>query len=113
MIESKQKFFARLGVLYFAHPEVLKRELPQAYEVCHELFRLSRSSPVNNEYIRSKIWTTSRGIAENGVQPPTKQNNGRNDARSIKNQSTSELERLRNAVAQILKSPRTGKKTNL
>lgn len=109
----KAEVFARLGVLYFAHPEVLKRELTKAYEVYHELFGLSKISPVNNEYVRSKVWATTRGAAQNGVQSSAKQKHGGDDARGIGKESARELGRLRNAIAKVLKSPEMGKKADL
>lgn len=58
----KAELFARLGVFYFAHPEVLKRELPQSYEVYHDLFGISQSSPHDGAYVRSKVWSASEGL---------------------------------------------------
>ena len=109
----KAEVFARLGVLYFAHPEVLKRELPQAYEVYHELFGLSATDPLNTGYVRSKIWTTSRGASQDGMQSQTKQKYGTDHAASSGKESASELGRLRRTISDVLKSPITGQKAKL
>lgn len=36
----KAELFARLGVIYFGQPELLRRTLPKAYEAYHETFRM-------------------------------------------------------------------------
>lgn len=109
----KAEVFARLGVLYFAHPEVLKRELLKAYEVYHELFGLSKNSPVSDQYIRSKIWAVPRGIDQVCQRQATMEAVRTSHWRSIGAESASELGRLRQAIAQVLKSPVGGKKADL
>ncbi len=110
----KAELFARLGVLYFAHPEVLKRELPQTYEVYHELFGISQSSPHDGTYVRSKIWATSRGIGALGGNDRTNSEVRQHDEKSTgRQQANSELGQLLSAIAIAFKSPITGQKAKL
>ena len=103
-----------LGVLYFAHPEVLKRELPQTYEVYHELFGISQSSPHDGTYVRSKIWATSRGIGALGGNDRTNSEVRQHDEKSTgRQQANSELGQLLSAIAIAFKSPITGQKAKL
>lgn len=109
----KAELFARLGVFYFAHPEVLKRELPQSYEVYHELFGISQSSPHDGAYVRPKVWSASRGVGALGGNNWTNQENGRNDGKSLKGQPTNhELGLLISAIAKTIKAPIGGRKGN-
>lgn len=110
----KAELFARLGVLYFAHPETLKRELPIAYEVYHELFGLSQSSPHDGSYIRSKIWTASRGGRSMGGDHGANPEAGTgHEGRFGKGSANHGLERLLSAVATALDAPRHGRKARL
>lgn len=109
----KAELFARLGVLYFADPDAFKSAMPLAHGMYHELFGLSRSTPNSNEYVRSKIWTTAgrstQTHGKHGADPadvPT-------DGSSTGNQSTSDLGRLRQEFARVMKASENGKKALL
>ena len=110
----KAELFARLGVLYFAHPETLKRELPVAYEVYHELFGLSQYSPHDGSYIRAKIWSAPRGGrsmgGNHGANPKTRAGHEIGFGERTTNHG---LERLLSAVATALAAPKHGRKAKL
>lgn len=65
----RAELFARLGTLYFAEPEKMKRLLPLAHGAFDEQFRLA-SIPGATEYIRGKVWTGAQRPAETGVGLP-------------------------------------------
>lgn len=111
----RAELFARLGVLYFAEPDTLKIELPLAYEVFHECFNLSKSSPIGSEYVRGKIWRISSSRNnENRSRSLEIPSIRRNITKSDKQQSTNRgLERLRYLLAQCLDSPSNGRKAKL
>ena len=79
----------------------------------HELFGISQSSPHDGTYVRSKIWATSRGASQDGMQSQTKQKYGTDHAASSGKESASELGRLRRTISDVLKSPVTGQKAKL
>lgn len=110
----KAELFARLGVLYFAQPELIKQVLPLAYEVFHGCFGLSKSSPIGSEYVRSKVWDAPRRVAQTGMQHRAATEIQSGSTKSTGKQSTNnELERLRAALAKALDAPSNGRKAKL
>lgn len=111
----KAELFARLGVLYFAQPELVKQVLPLAYEVFHGCFGLSRESPVSDLYVRTKIWGNNLGRAAQVHQYHRQvSRNGSSHAASTREQSTDNgLDSLRAALAKALDAPSNGRKARL
>gem|GEM_PF-3248667 len=111
----KAELFARLGVLYFAEPDVLKRELPLNYEVYHECFNLSKESPVSSSYVRGKIWRSDpRGDSQaRSNNPDVSSVESRNDASHRIRNTNQGLEQLRLTLAKLLDSPSHGRKAKL
>lgn len=109
----KAESFARLGVLYFAEPDALKRELPRAFEVFHELFGLSKSAPHSSDYVRTKIWTPTGGRSQDGEQLGRNASLGAGNTTGTGQQQAGGLAGLREAIARVIKSPIDGKKANL
>jgi hypothetical protein len=110
----KAELFARLGVLYFAQPELVKQVLPLAYEVFHGCFGLSKSSPIGSEYVRSKVWDAPRRVAQIRGEFRASQADGSGNATSTGSQPANNgLESLRATLAKALNAPSNGRKARL
>jgi len=49
------ELFARLGVLYFGDPDTMRRQLPLAYEVFHEIFQFAIVEPISGARVLRKV----------------------------------------------------------
>lgn len=54
--EVKAELFARLGVLYFGDPDLMRRVLPTAYEAFHGIFRFEETSPQGDGRVLRQVW---------------------------------------------------------
>ena len=53
----RAELFARLGTLYFADPEAMRRVLPLAHGAFDEQFRLTGPDQESPDFIQGKVWT--------------------------------------------------------
>lgn len=109
----KAELFARLGVIYFGQPKLLRRHLPKAYEAYHETFNLGsltgggdadQSLSAEVHRARNPVWNPKAG-GRYGNDPQTQ----RSDTESRGERSTDPgLERLYSKLRKNFGASRLG-----
>lgn len=110
---EQAELFARLGVLYFGEPELMRQSLPLAYEAFDGIFQL-RIHPVTDEISR-KVWSFTgrsiRNIPLGGQYGPDRSPSGRDEG-GTRNGSRSELGRLREFIRRHFQTNPLGAKVD-
>lgn len=110
---KQAELFARLGVLYFGEPELMRQSLPLAYEAFDGIFQL-RIHPVTNEISR-KVWSFAGRPIRNiplGGQYGADRSTGRRDEGGARNGQRSELGRLRESIRRHFQTNPLGAKVD-
>ena len=110
---KQAELFARLGVLYFGEPELMRQSLPLAYGAFDEIFRI-RIDPVTQDVFR-KVWTFARRSLRNtqmGGQHRADRSVAPGDDSGSGNGGRSELGRLRESIRRHFQANPLGAKVD-
>ena len=105
----RAELFARLGVMYFADPGLMKELMPNAHQSYEQLFGVKQTGPT--EYVRGKIWLPVPSANGGQVRGKSRSDEyAQNDARGIgQNEQTRRgLERLRAGIGKAFQANPAG-----